>query len=55
MCDVGNGWDGLQKVKTIEDRRGATLYVANIPRRINDCPVYTTAPIPDIKMEALPL
>lgn len=47
---------GFRKVKANEDEGGgATVYLANIPHRMSDCPVYTTAPIPELKMEALPL
>lgn len=37
----------------IEDLKGggATVYLVNIPRRVSDCPVYTTASIPKLKME----
>lgn len=31
------------------------VYLANIPRRVNDCPVYTTVPIPELESEAPPL
>lgn len=31
------------------------VYLANIPCRMNDCPVYKTVPIPELETEAPPL
>lgn len=37
------------------DKEEPAVYIENIPCRKSDCPVYTTAPIPELDMEALPL
>lgn len=55
QCSFGCGRTSFGEVKLIRRRGAAMVYLANIPRRMNDCPVYTTVPIPELKTEAPPL